>query len=81
MALIAAIASAVAVIVTSLRKRKDVDINEVIARSKALEKRVETLEKTVDALQAELVDTEHDRFVLRRTLAAHGITDPTAKAG
>lgn len=79
LALIAAIASAVAAIAVSLRKRKDVDINEILARSKALEKRVETLEVTVETLQSELVEAEHDRFLLRRTLAKHGISDPTEK--
>lgn len=79
-AFITALAAAIAVIVHSVRKRKDVDIIEVLKQNASLVKRVEVLESTVAVLQTELVQAEHDRFTLRRVLAGHGISDPTTEA-
>lgn len=76
-ALVAAVASAVAVVVTALRKRRDVDVDELLRRIADLTSRVERLESDLDTARDELVHTEHHNFVLRRTLAANGIADPT----
>lgn len=79
-AAIAAVASAVAIIITALRKRRDVDVADLQKRVVDLASRVEFLERTLDSTRDELIEAEHDRFILRRTLAAHGILDPTAEA-
>lgn len=79
-AVVAAIASAIAVIITALRKRRDVDIEDLKKRIINLVSRVEALENDLETTRADLVDAEHDRFILRRTLAANGIADPTMEA-
>lgn len=76
-AMIAAVASAIAISITALRKRKDVDVNELQTRVGDLTERVTHLETRLDATQDELVQVEWDNFTLRRTLAANGIPDPT----
>lgn len=76
-AAIAGIASAVAVVVTSLRKRKDVDYEELQKRVVDLEARIKELEPVVVELRRELLATEAREFKLRRVLLAHGIPDPT----
>lgn len=72
-----AIASSVAIVVTALRKRRDVNYAEMQQRIDGLVERVEHLEGALDSTQAELVVAERDRFKLRRVLAQHGIADPT----
>lgn len=79
-AVVAAIASAIAVIITALRKRRDVDIAELQKRIVNLAERVKHLEESLDDTRKELVAAEWDRFVLRRTLATNGIPDPTVEA-
>lgn len=79
-AFLGALAAAIAIIVQSVRKRKDVDITEVLKQNASLAERVGLLETNVAVLQTELVKAEHDRFTLRRVLAGHGISDPTMEA-
>lgn len=79
-AVVAACASAVAVIITATRKRRDVDIEDMQRRIVSLTDRVEAIEAELDSTRSDLVDAEHDRFILRRTLAQHGIPDPTMEA-
>lgn len=78
--LIAALAAAVATIILALRKRQDVDVDELIKRVTSLESRVEELESDLTTTRASLVAADRNTFVLRRTLAQHGIPDPTAEA-
>lgn len=75
----------VAVIILALRRRRDVGYDEMQKRITTLEGRVETLETEHDEARAELaecrdtqVQNDRDRFMLRSTLARHGIPDPTA---
>lgn len=77
LALFAAIASSAAIIIQALRKRKDVDLTEVVSRNTNLEERVTALEELVDEMRIELVDRERVVFLLRRVLAQEGIPDPT----
>lgn len=79
-AVVAACASAVAVIITALRKRRDVDIEDLQKRVTNLTQRLDLIEEELDSTRSDLVEAEHDRFVLRRTLAQHGIPDPTMEA-
>lgn len=72
-AFITALAAAVAVLVTSLRKRKDVDIAEILRKNEILDARV-------TALETELIQATLDRFALRRVLAENGWEDPTLEA-
>jgi hypothetical protein len=74
------LAGAVAVIVVAFRKRRDVDVIEMGRRIESLEDRVELLEGELETTRVELVAAESHRFVLRRTLAQHGINDPTIEA-
>lgn len=74
------LAAAAAVIIQSLRKRKDIDIAEVMKKNETMEARITALEDTVTILQSELIEAEHHRFVLRRELSSRGIPDPTMEA-
>lgn len=77
LALVAALASAGAIIIQATRKRKDVDIEELQQRNEALEIRVSKLEGLVDGLRVELVQSERNVFLLRRVVAQAGLEDPT----
>jgi len=79
-ALTAAVASAVAVIITALRKRRDVDVVEMQLRINSLDKRVKKLESELDVTREELVAEEATTFRLRRVLAQNGLADPTLEA-
>lgn len=69
-------ASAIAVIVTSLRRRKDVDLDELQQRVSDLTDRLESAEGKIGDLRSQLVTAEGQIFLLRRTIASHGIPDP-----
>lgn len=79
-AFIAISVSSLAIIIRALRSNKAEDLAEVIRKNAALEQRVSELETKYDTIQVELVTVEHDRFVLRRVLAANGLADPTLEA-
>lgn len=76
-AVIVAIASAAAIIITALRKRKDADVLELKKRVDSLAGRVNHLEGALESTQRDLITAERHRFVLRRVLAQHNIPDPT----
>lgn len=72
-ALIGGLASALAVVATSFRKRADVDIEELRTRESDLSTRLGDAEKRIGQLRAALVACEDRVFKLLRLLAANGI--------
>lgn len=84
---IAAIASAIAIITLSLRKRRDLNYEEMKKRITTLETdlgeardRIEVLEERIGEKDWELVNADRNVFVLRRVLAQNGLKDPTMEA-
>lgn len=80
-AVISGVASAIAVIITSLRKRRDVDVDEMKIRIKKLTGRIERAEAKIAELRSKLVNYEGVIFRLRSVLARNGIQDPTKAQG
>lgn len=76
-ALVGGLASALAVVATSMRKRLDVDVDEMRSRVSDLTERLTSAEKELGQLRAELVKAEGRIFALTRLLAAHGIDEPS----
>lgn len=74
-ALLGAGASAIALLMTSLRKRQDVDVSELKIRTDDQAKRLAEAEKEVSALRAALIKSEAVIFRLRQILARHGIQE------
>lgn len=76
-ALIGGVASAVALLSTTVRKRQDLDVDEMRQRTGDLSTRLADAEKEIGSLRAALVKCEQAAFALRRLLAAHGIQEPS----
>lgn len=74
-ALLGAGASAIALLMTTLRKRQDLDVSELKTRSIEQATRLDEAEKEVTALRAALIQCEEVVFKLRRILAKHGIRE------
>lgn len=68
--------SVLAVVLPALRKRQDVDVDELRERVSDLSTRLAKAEEENGHLRAELIRLEALVFSLRRLLAAHGITEP-----
>lgn len=79
-ALLGGVASAVAVIATSFRRRQDVDLDELQKRVTDLTARLADAEEQIGHLRAQLVAAESRVFQLSRVLAANGI-DPQQVEG
>lgn len=80
-----AYAAALAVVIMALRKRRDVDVEDMQKRLTELTERVELLESEAVEGRAELskardtlVTRDRQVFLLRSSLARHGHPDPTA---
>lgn len=74
-ALIGAGASAIALLMTTLRKRQDLDVGELKTRAADDKRRADDAEKEVSALRAALIQCEEVVFKLRRILVRHGIEE------
>jgi hypothetical protein len=74
-ALLGAGASAIALLMTTLRKRQDLDVSELKTRATEQATRLDEAEKEVSALRAALIQCEEVVFKLRRILAKHGIRE------
>jgi hypothetical protein len=74
-ALLGAAASAIALLMTTLRKRQDVDVSELKTRTTDLSSRLTEAEKEVGTLRAALLHAEERIFKLLRLLAKHGIRE------
>lgn len=74
-ALLGAGASAIALLMTTLRKRQDLDVSELKTRSTEQATRLTEAEKEVSALRAALIQCEEVVFKLRRILVKNGIQE------
>lgn len=74
-ALLGAGASAIALLMTTLRKRQDVDVSELKTRMTEETKRREEAEQEVDTLRTELIDCERISHRRQRLLARHDIQE------
>lgn len=74
-ALLGAGASAIALLMTTLRKRQDLDVSELKTRATEQANRLADAEKEVSALRAALIQCEEVVFKLRRILVKHGIRE------
>lgn len=74
-ALLGAGASAIALLMTTLRKRQDLDVGELKTRSTEQAQRLADAEKEVSAMRAALIQCEEVVFKLRRILAKNGIQE------
>ena len=76
-ALASGVAGAIAVVLTSFRKRRDVDFDEMKKRITDQANRLADAEEQIGHLRAQLVKCEASAFELRRLLAMNVIEDPT----
>lgn len=76
-ALVGAVASAIAVIATSVRKRQDTDVDELRKRAEVLERKVQAMGDELEQVRAEAIACERTVYQLRRLLAQHGIEETT----
>ena len=74
-ALLGAGASAIALLMTTLRKRQDLDVGELKTRNTEQARRLAEAEKEVSALRAALIQCEEVVFKLRRILVKNGIQE------
>lgn len=78
-ALLSGLTALVSIAITSLRKRKDVSVEEMQSRIKSLEEENTGLNGDLAASQDLALARARYLFVLRNTLAEKGIPDPTVK--
>lgn len=74
-ALLGAAASAIALLMTTLRKRQDVDVSELKIRTTDLSTRLNEAAEEVSSLRKALLKSEERVFKLLRILARHGIEE------
>lgn len=76
-AFLSGLAALASVAITSLRKRKDVSVEEMRQRIKDQDARIDELEDDLAVAQASALAKGRDCFLLRTVLADRGIPDPT----
>lgn len=76
-AFLSALAGLASVAIVSLRKRKDVAVEEMQQRISGLEARNEDLEDDLATAQAVALANGRDLFLVRQVLATNGWPDPT----
>ena len=77
-AFLSGLAALASVAITSLRKRRDVAVDEMQARIKDQDERIDDLEDDLAVAQASALVKARDCFMLRQILAERGIPDPTS---
>jgi hypothetical protein len=76
-AMIAAVASAIAVVITALRQRKDSDIADMQKKIADQGIAMEMFEEELVELRAQLLACEKKSFALQMVLASNGIAIPS----
>lgn len=76
-ALVSGLTALLSIAITSLRKRKDVSVEEMQQRIRDLEASNDEKDQDVQLAQKAALDATRRLFVVRQVLAARGIPDPT----